>query len=291
MTKEELLTSGGLDFTVSKRKMLYEGIYDRKHDTPFFCTVNDKTGEALGPVRSRYTIMQNSEILDIVLSKLLSGTYDLSKSKCGLFKGGKKIFFFIKLNNEVELPASDAMNLYLYAISSHDGSQRLAFGVTTKMHSCSNMFSLLMSDKDNKHIVKHTSELSQENVSYINGLISRNVKGLTKLFDVMWSNQPEDSFIDLFVNKIFPLDGKRVNETTKERNKLLRDSLKEEMNIKGRNYYGLFNGLTHYYTHHNKDFTNNSNDYELLYGSYNQKVKQSLNLIIEEMKSKNINLN
>ena len=50
MTKEELLTSGGWDFTVSKQKMFYHNEdwtqgEQEYNDTSFFCTVNDKTGE------------------------------------------------------------------------------------------------------------------------------------------------------------------------------------------------------------------------------------------------------
>lgn len=106
MNKEEFLASGKLDFTVSKRKMAYintlgtETYTDNNNhltfvgetkDTPFYCTVNDKTGNALGPVRSKYTIIQNRTLLDKILDNVKS--YNLEKSKCGMFDGGKKYSF------------------------------------------------------------------------------------------------------------------------------------------------------------------------------------------------------
>ena len=125
MNKEEFLKHGGLDFTVSKKKMSY--IDDGFYDTPFYCTVNDKTTAALGPVRSRYTVVQNTDLLDLVLDKLVDGSYDLSTSRCGQFAGGKKIYFFIRLNDIETFDGavfSDQITKYLYALSSHDGSQK-----------------------------------------------------------------------------------------------------------------------------------------------------------------------
>ena len=103
--------------------------YDGTHETPFYCTVNNRTAEALGPVRSRYTVLQNKDLLDGILDRLKPDTYDLTRST-GMFQG-KKIYFFIKLKSSVDIPfANDVMDLHLYALSSHDGSQRFVYGGT-----------------------------------------------------------------------------------------------------------------------------------------------------------------
>ena len=291
MTKEELLISGELDFTVSKRKMLYEGTYDGTYNTPFFCTVNDKTAEALGPVRSRYTVLQNADLLDNILDKLQPNSYDLSQSKCGMFGGGKKIYFFIKLNSNIAI-GEDGFDVYLYALSSHDGSQRLVYGVSTKTHSCQNMFATLMADKDNNYVVKHTAKIEKDNKMFINDLIDRNLLGIKHLFTIMQQHTPTTMFCSKFLDIVAKTEGKKkIVQSVKDKRKALDKSVSEELANKGNTYYGLFNGLTHYLTHKHHEYTNWSPDYELLIGNSNSYTKEALKRIINEMRAQGISLN
>ena len=70
--RDAFLFDNKLNFNVSKRKLhLYDTKYgDDYNSTEFYCTVNDATKEALGPVRSRYTVKQNTDLLDLVLDKV-----------------------------------------------------------------------------------------------------------------------------------------------------------------------------------------------------------------------------
>ncbi len=159
MNRQEFLVSGKLDFTVSKQTMYTQSDITDYKETPFFATVNNTTGEALGPVRNAYTVKQNSELLDVVLNKIGEGKYNLNESKCGVFNHGRKVYFFIKTTHQSDWGQEKA-DTYVYALSSHDGSQKLVFGVCNQIHSCSNMFGTLMNDKDKNHIIKHTKSIS-----------------------------------------------------------------------------------------------------------------------------------
>ena len=288
MTKEEYLVNGGLDFTVSKCKMSFVD-YDGTHETPFYCTVNSKTGEALGPVKSKYTVLQNADLLDNILNKLEPDTYDLEQSKCGMFQGGKKVYFFIKMKSTMIITGgSDAADVYLYALSSHDGSQRLVYGISTRMHSCSNMFGLLMSDKDNNHVVKHTKKISNNNTSFINEMIDRNIVGMNSMFSTMKEHEFKPSYVselmDIIVKKTGK-DGRKLPEKSIAMREDLHASIKDEIVTKGANYYGLFNGVTHYLTHKHNKYTNWSPEYEMLTGNSNLYIKSCLKSIVNEMKS------
>jgi len=291
MTRAEYLFNGDLDFTVSKQKMYTQSDITDYEETPFFATVNNTTGEALGPVRSRYTVMQNKDLLDSILDKLEPNTYSLEESRCGMFKGGRKVYFFIKLHQVLSI-GSDKADVYLYALSSHDGSQRLVYGISTRMHSCDNMFGLLMSDKDNNHVVKHTKKITEQNHTFINEMIDRNTGGLVKLFNHMRNNEAPLDFREKFLDIVGIIDGKkRVSTILKDKRKELQDSINSEMTDKGPTYYGLFNGLTHYLTHKHKEYTNWSPDYEMLVGNSNDYVKTGLSQIVKNMQSNNISLN
>lgn len=254
MDKQTFLSNGGLDFTVSKVKMhTYNTLHaDDYTETPFFATVNDQTGQALGPVRSKYTVKQNAELLDVILSKIGEGNYDLEQSKCGTFNHGRKVFFFIKHVHDTDWSQETASS-YVYALSSHDGSQRLTFGIANQIHSCSNMFGVLMADKENNHTIKHTKGIESINENNeLDSLIKRNLSGvasiMNKMQEVSYDQEIAEKIFDLIANT----NTKRVFSTTKEKRRILEVCTQTERSQKGNTYYGLFNGVTRYLTHHTK---------------------------------------
>ena len=290
MTRQEFLEYGRLDFTVKKVPVhTYSVLYaDDYNETPFFATVNVDTGEALGPVRKQYTVIQNADLLDMVLDKLEDDSYDLYSSRCGQFAGGKKIYFFIRLT-DVDTFGNDQITKYLYALSSHDGSQKLVFGISTKMHSCSNMFSILMSSKDNTHVIKHTKQVEHIDASKINEMVNRNMVGLKKLYTKLSENTPNEDLISRAADIIASSKLKKIPTKTAERRKELLECIEMEMDSKGHTHFGLFNGVTNYLTHRYK--TNWSNDYEMLTGNSNKYSNKVLNLLVKDLLDKGISLN
>lgn len=290
MTKHEFLEYGQLNFTVSKKTM---HLYDTKHaddynETPFYCTVNDNTNLALGPVRKQYTIMQNVDLLDMILDKLEENSYDLNDSRCGMFSGGRKVYFFIKLT-DTDVFGDDKITKYLYALSSHDGSQKLVFGISTKMHSCANMFSILMSSTDNTHVIKHTKQVEHIDTEKINEMVNRNMVGLKKLYKKLGENIPDVGLIERAADIIASSKLKKIPKKTAERRKELLECIEMEMDSKGFTHFGLFNGVTNYLTHRYK--TNWSSDYEMLTGNSNKYSNKVLNLLIKDLLDKGISLN
>lgn len=286
MNRQEFLESGGLDFTVSKQKMYIEASNLADYDeTPFFATVNNQTGQALGPVRSAYTVKQNSELLDVVLNKIGEGKYDLEESKCGVFNHGRKVYFFIKTTHQADWGQEKA-DTYVYALSSHDGSQKLVFGVCNQIHSCSNMFGVLMNDKDKNHIIKHTKSISDiEESNTLDEMIRNNITGIANLMKTM--QRFEVSITDEIVSDVMDLvansKNKRKTAIYHERRRLLSDSIYSEMGDKGHTYYGLFNGITHYLTHHNNS---EDNVMDSIAGKASEVSKDAVQLIIKDMKNK-----
>ena len=287
MNRQEFLANGGLDFTVSKVKMhTYNVVHnDDYNETPFFATVNNTTGEALGPVRSAYTVKQNSELLDVVLNKIGEGKYDLEESKCGVFNHGRKVYFFIKTTHQADWGQEKA-DTYVYALSSHDGSQKLVFGVCNQIHSCSNMFGVLMNDKDKNHIIKHTKSISDiEESNTLDEMIRNNITGIANLMKTM--QRFEVSITDEIVSDVMDLvansKNKRKTAIYHERRRLLSDSIHSEMVDKGHTYYGLFNGITHYLTHSNKS---EDSVMDNIAGKASEVSKDTVQLIIKHMKDR-----
>jgi hypothetical protein len=286
MTKETFLANGGLNFTVSKQKMNYswqnvEDQLEYRH-TPFFCTVNDMSAQALGPVRGAYTVMQNEDLLDLVLNKIGEGNYDLGDSACGTFDKGRKVYLFIKYKKMDTDWGQEVANCYVYALSSHDGSQRLTFGIANKIHSCSNMFGLLMNDKDKNHIMKHTKQMDDKSMgSSLENLIENNLKGVASLMRTMQKHNISKH--DSFVSDVIDLIANSKNKIKTAKWHVRRDSAVDcvmgEMEEKGDTYYGLFNGITNYLTHNvNIELIDN------IAGKGSKISNQALQMIVKKMR-------
>lgn len=284
MTKQEFLDNGKLDFTVSKLKMAYlDPEFPSTYNmTPFFATVNNFTGKALGTVKSKYTVKQNSELLDYILEKIGEGNYDLSLSKCGHFNHGRKVYFYIKTTYKADWGQEQA-DTYVYGLSSHDGSQKLVFGVCNQIHSCSNMFGVLMNDKEKAHIVKHTKAISSiEASNTLEDMIYKNIRGISNLMKKMQAHSIVNSDIisdvmDIIANS----KGKKLRTPYFNRRKLVEASVLSEMATKGHTYYGLFNGITHYITHIMESDDNVMNS---IAGKGNDISNKAVQLIVKHMK-------
>jgi len=284
MNKETFLANGGLNFTVSKVPMhTYNTKYEDDYNaTKFFATVNDSSGEALGPVRGAYTVMQNKDLLDLVLDKIGSDNYDLEKSDCGTFDKGRKVYMFINYKKMKTNWAQEDADCYVYALSSHDGSQRLTFGIANKIHSCSNMFGLLMNDKDRNHIMKHTKQMDDKSMSSsLENLIENNLKGVASLMRTMQCHKIEYS--DTFVSDVIDLIANSKNKIKTAKWHVRRASIEgcvmSEMDTKGDTYYGLFNGITNYLTHNA-----NIRLIDNIAGKGSKISNQALQMIVKQMR-------
>ena len=292
MNRQEFLANGKLNFTVSKQKMYTEASNLTDYEeTQFYATIRNDTKVSLGCVTDRYVVKQNNDLLDIILDKIGDEQYDLEQSKCGQFKGGKKIFFFIKIDKKVDF-GQEMADTYVYAVSSHDGSARLAFGITTKLHSCSNMFGLLMADKENQHIIKHTKRMEGiTEHNKLDELIQQNTSGLSVVMKRLGTARPSENFVLDILNLIGKVDGKRVMQETVAKRELLSSSITSEMEEKGNSYYGLFNGVTHYLTHKVKE-SNTDEWYDFnLNGKGSDIVSKALKLSVSQMKKDGLWLN
>jgi hypothetical protein len=294
MNRIEFLEKWELDFLVEKQKSFVKDTSrpyadDCYIETPFYVTVNTKSNTPLGTVKSRYTVLNNHEILDKVLNALPEDSYNLEESVGGLFQNGKKVYMFIKMTKPEPLAfANDTMDCYVYALSSHDASQRLVLGVTTKMHSCSNMFSLLMSDKDNNFVLKHTDHIQNNQASYILNLVNRNFKGVYKMLETLANTPSNSALVDLILD-VVAKQGERQSSLKEEKREALLSSIHEEIASKGNTLYGVFNGLTHYLSHKHGEFTSHCNYYDMVSGDSHKFTKNGLDVLLQEVNRLNPN--
>ena len=173
---------------------------------------------------------------------------------------------------------------FVYGLSSHDGSQKLVFGVCNKIHSCSNMFGVLMNDKDKAHIVKHTKAISSiEGSNTLEDMINSNIRGISNLMKTMQRHQitSDNPIVSDVMDIVANSKGKVLRTPYYTRRDLVEDSVRAEMNTKGNTYYGLFNGMTHYITH---NMESNDNVMNSIVGKGSEISKKVVQKIVKHMK-------
>ena len=68
MTKQEILSTYGLDFRIEKAPMVAINAAGEQVTSPYFGLINSKTNQVINTVKEGYEVSQNDEIVELVLS-------------------------------------------------------------------------------------------------------------------------------------------------------------------------------------------------------------------------------
>lgn len=234
-----------LDWDVAKVPLSYQHKgTDRM--SPYYSIVRQDNGHPLGTCSADYGVAQNSEILDCM--KAICKDNDLIIVNAGSFKDGGKVFFQMQLPNEARV-GRDRVKKYIFALSSHDGKGSLAFGINNKVMSCQNMFNKFMNQAQFKlrHIMSITEKM-QELEKVIKEYYNQE-KEIYRVFRNMEGTTVTPGAVQELTTHLFNPDNIPSEELSKRKlNQIdaFEAAVKSEMNNKGDNFWGLFNGVTYY---------------------------------------------
>jgi len=115
-----------------------------------------KANQYLGVVGSHYTPIQNEDhisLLDAVVDE--SGAHF---ETAGSLKGGREVFVSMKLPNTMQVGGFDAVDQYIVAMNSHDGTSPLKFMVTPIRVVCANTLTAATKSARSSFSVRHTGQ-------------------------------------------------------------------------------------------------------------------------------------
>lgn len=116
------------------------------------------TPDVLGVVGKKYQPIQNEEH-----TELLNALVDESGAHfetAGSLKGGREVFVTMKMPQHMNIGGIDAVDLYLAALNSHDGSSAFRFLVTPVRIVCANTQAAALKSARSIFSVRHTSGAS-----------------------------------------------------------------------------------------------------------------------------------
>lgn len=209
-TSEDAIRIARLDWTVNQFPVFANG-----NEIPgYFANVRSDTNEALGVVRNRYKIVQNTEAFDFVDGIVANKHLECRYETAGSLFNGRRIFLLVKLPNKDLL--GDLVENYLFFTNSHDGSSALTAGITNVRVVCNNTLQMALKGASRIWRCRHTTNIEgkKQQAKEALGMAVKYMEGMEKTAWQMASKKiNEERFLRLLSDK---LDSMRYNEKAKE---------------------------------------------------------------------------
>lgn len=155
VTAEEALRRGGLDFEVELRPAAFlgsDGVYRVAEGRQ--AVVRKDTQAWYGYVGRNYRPWQNAEAFAFADGLVDGG---LVFDAVGSYRSGTRVFLTAKLPETVQVLGEDPYDLYLFLVTSHDGTQAITAYVTPLRLGCTNMMRLTLRAAKTQWRIRHTS--------------------------------------------------------------------------------------------------------------------------------------
>lgn len=241
-TSDEAIKIAKLDWKIEQVPVMANGV-----EIPnYFANVRSDTNEALGVVRGRYKVVQNTEAFDFVDGIIENKDVECRYETAGSLFNGRKIFLLVKLPNK-ELLGDDVEN-YLFFTNSHDGSSALTAGITNVRVVCNNTLQMALKGAQRTWTCRHTDSIFAKKAQ------AQEALGLAVTYMDSMDNTAEELAMkrineELFFRKLFEKNPTNLCEKNKEqaieRMHLIYTQKDDLQNFKG-TAWGMYNAIADY---------------------------------------------
>ena len=173
-----------------------------------------KKADALGVVGNRYTPVQNAEAFSFL--NFVADESGAVFETAGSMNNGRKVFMTMKMPEGLQIGGQDAIDLYLMAWNTHDGTSAFNLLVTPIRVVCQNTLTAAINSAKSNYALLHTPG--------VNGKIqaARDALKLTfkyteefeKLAENLISQEMTDKEFAKLVEEVFPIDEESQRATT-----------------------------------------------------------------------------
>lgn len=239
-SSEEVMEKAGLDWTVSKVPLVYNGKI-----TDYFVIQRDDTGDLLSTAKKTFQPIQNSEAFAFMDNLIPEGvTYE----KVGVSKNGRKIWMLAKMPDTTIL--DDVVDPYIVLMNGHGGGISLKACMTPVRVACQNTLNLAFKKASRQWVIRHCNNAAIKMDEARETFLSANnyMEALKSEIEELAMIKVSPQKFNYLANELFPI---KDNTTAKkeEEQMLLRDSLREAYladdlgNLKG-TAWGVLNAVS-----------------------------------------------
>ena len=238
-TSDEAIKIAKLDWKIEQVPVMANGV-----EIPnYFANVRSDTNQALGVVRGRYKVVQNTEAFDFVDGIIENKDVECRYETAGSLFNGRKIFLLVKLPNK-ELLGDDVEN-YLFFTNSHDGSSALTAGITNVRVVCNNTLQMALKGAQRTWTCRHTDSIFAKNAQAQEAL-GLAVTYIDKMQETAWELASKKINEEAFFRKLFEKNPTNLCEKNKEqaieRMHLIYTQKDDLQNFRG-SAWGMYNAV------------------------------------------------
>lgn len=230
-----------------KKHPLYANIGGEMVNTESYGIFKNTGNQWLGTVKGRYEPMQNSALVELLVQA--TDMLELPILNGGYLNNGAKVYYQIGLTDEHI--GNSAVNRYVTALNTHDGTRSIAFGSTNTVVICNNTFHKTYRDADMAK-VRHTANSNQRVMNMAMDIKAQieNDERLMVTFKRMADVNATEEMVSKLIKKLFTVkeDGNHSTRTANMINGFI-ESIEKEFILEGKTVWGLFNGVTRYTNH------------------------------------------
>lgn len=287
----EILKSNGLDFTINKLPLVIINEEGEQMITPYFGLVNSKNGETINVCKAGYTISQNSDVVEMVLTGMEKFGDTLTVSKAGSIHNGRRVFVQLEINGLTKI-GNDTMKQFVTILDSNDGSSSLQVGIGDIQAHCTNQF-FRFYRKGNSRF-RHTATITQkiqEIPSLIETALNESLKQV-RTYERFLSTELSKNLADKMVKEVLGHDRvftsledfSKMTSRSTDMMDLLYNNIQTEIDFSGSNLFSLFQGVTRYTTHHQSvPKRTNGKDETLIVGAGYKKAIAAYDFCLAEL--------
>ena len=260
LTAKEAITAAKLNWDVVKTPVFSQNPNSAVHDQipGYFATVRQDSGAALGVVRGKYHIIQNSEAFEFFDHVIGEGkaVYDTA----GALFGGKRIWIMAKLKGHlfVDSDPSDITERYVLLTKGHDGTNALTVQSVATRVVCNNTLQVAIKGAKNQFTVRHAGNYKEkiEAAQKALQLVDAYYNDLQGLINVMTKQKVGVKYVTSFMKKLVPAgkdeNGGDVETSTRTANirNVITGLFEKGKGNHGETRYDLLNAVTEYVDHH-----------------------------------------
>ena len=223
-TSEDAIRIARLDWTVDQFPVFANG-----NEIPgYFANVRSDTNEALGVVRNRYKIVQNTEAFDFVDGIVANKHLECRYETAGSLFNGRRIFLLVK-----------------FFTNSHDGSSALTAGITNVRVVCNNTLQMALEGASRIWRCRHTTNIEgkKQQAKEALGMAVKYMEGMEK---TAWQMASKKINEEAFFRKLFEANPTALADKSKEetisRIHLIYSEKDDLQNFKG-TAWGMYNAV------------------------------------------------
>lgn len=154
LTAKQAVKAARLDWEVEKEPVYLKRGAKFVEVPDRFSVTRTSDQKTLGFVGADYVPFSNYEAFDFFDHLVATG--EAKYETAGALYGGRRIWLTAKLPETLQVAGGDALDMYLYLETSHDGSKATTVGISPVLIVCANTLNMAMGSARQSFAIRHT---------------------------------------------------------------------------------------------------------------------------------------